>query len=62
MYSGIGDLTELRRLQAMKRAHQQDFKTTKWDELSIKWTDTEEQAMRRAADEARKGVSFVCIK
>ena len=62
VYSGVGDLAELRRLQAMKRAHQQDFKTTKWDELSIKWTDTEEQAMRRAADEARKGVSFMCIK
>lgn len=62
VYSGIGDLTELRRLQSMKRAHQQEFKTTKWDELSIKWTDIEEQAMRRAADEARKGISFMCIK
>ena len=62
VYSGIGSLSELRRLQSIKRAFQEEFKTKKWDELSVQWTDREDQAVRRAADEARKGVGFLCVK
>ena len=62
VYSGIGSLSELRRLQSVKRNFQEEFKTKKWDELSVQWTDREEQAVRRAADEARKGVGFLCVK
>lgn len=61
VYNGIGDLSELRRLQSLKRAHKEEFKTRKWDELSIRWTDDEDQAMKCAADEARKGIAFMCV-
>ena len=62
VYSGLGDLTELRRLQATKRTFEQEHKTKKWDELSVKWTDTEQQAMRNTADKARKGVALMCVR
>ncbi|KAF5022230.1 hypothetical protein F66182_5715, partial [Fusarium sp. NRRL 66182] len=34
----------------------------KWDELSIKWTDVEEQALKEAARKARSGIGFIGVK
>ncbi|RAL66396.1 hypothetical protein DID88_006087 [Monilinia fructigena] len=62
LYSGSGDPREMVRYQKMKQQFQHEYKTTKWDQLSVKWTDVEEQAMNRAADEARNGVGFIAVK
>lgn len=62
LYSGSGDPREMVRYQKMKQQFQHEYKTTKWDQLSVKWTDVEEQAMNRAADEARNGIGFIAVK
>ncbi|KAL9021910.1 MAG: hypothetical protein Q9185_000924 [Variospora sp. 1 TL-2023] len=61
VYTGTGDPRELARLQQMQRTYKQEYKVKKWDELSVKWTDTEAQAMRKACKKARQGLGFVTI-
>ena len=62
VYSGTGDPRELARLQEIQRRFKREYKVRKWDELSVKWTDKEEQELKRACRRARKGVGFVCVK
>lgn len=61
VYSGTGDPRDMARLQEMQRRHKKEFKTKKWDELSVKWTDVEEQALKAAAKKARMGLGLVAI-
>ena len=61
LYSGTGDPRPLSRLQEMHRRYQEEYKTKKWDELSVKWTDRENQAMKEAARVARAGIGFVSV-
>ena len=62
VYSGTGDPREVGRLQKMQAQYKKEFKVKKWDDLSIKWTDDEEQALRKAVEKARDGCGFLCIK
>jgi RNA exonuclease 1 len=63
VYSGTGDPREVSRLQNMHRKYREEFNARKpWNELSVKWTDTEEQALKRACDRAREGCGFMCVK
>ncbi|KAL5615598.1 hypothetical protein BROUX41_005637 [Berkeleyomyces rouxiae] len=64
VYSGSGDPRALAKLQAMHTQWKKEYNTpgSKWDQLSVKWTDTEEQAMRREVKIARAGMGFVTIK
>jgi RNA exonuclease 1 len=62
VYSGSGDPREMSRLQAMQQTFKREFKIKKWDQLSVKWTDVEEQALKKAASRARDGIGFVCVK
>ncbi|EON61904.1 hypothetical protein W97_01122 [Coniosporium apollinis CBS 100218] len=62
VYSGSGDPREAARLQNMQQQFKKEYATKKWDQLSIKWTDTEEQALKKAAKKAREGVGFVVVK
>lgn len=62
VYSGSGDPREMSKLQAMQATFKREYKIKKWDQLSVKWTDTEEQALKKAAKDARNGVGFVCVK
>lgn len=62
VYSGSGDPRELSEWQDMKNKHKQEFKVKKWDQLSIKWTDDEEQKLKKACNKARKGVGFITVK
>jgi RNA exonuclease 1 len=62
VYSGSGDPREMSRLQNMQATFKREYKIKKWDQLSVKWTDTEEQALRRAVKEAREGVAFITVK
>ena len=61
VYSGTGDPREMGRLQELQRTFKREYRVKKWDELSVKWTDTEEQALKLAVRKARAGVGFVCI-
>lgn len=61
VYSGNGDPRELVRLQEMQRTFKREYAVKKWDQLSVRWTDVEEQAMRRACKQARDGLAFVSM-
>ncbi|GAB7352683.1 hypothetical protein MBLNU459_g3044t1 [Dothideomycetes sp. NU459] len=62
VYSGSGDPRELRRLSELQAQFKKSYQTLKWDELPVKWTDMEEQALRAAAMKARSGIGFVSVK
>ncbi|CCF33263.1 exonuclease [Colletotrichum higginsianum] len=64
VYSGSGDPREMSRLQAMHTQWKREYNTPgkKWDQLSVKWTDEEEQALRRAVKKARQSVGFIGVK
>ncbi|KAJ5900083.1 hypothetical protein N7495_004827 [Penicillium taxi] len=63
VYSGTSDPRELTRLQAMQKTCAMEAKAQKpWAELTVKWTDTEQQALQAACERARKGCGFVCVK
>ncbi|KAF2009842.1 hypothetical protein BU24DRAFT_455048 [Aaosphaeria arxii CBS 175.79] len=62
VYSGTGDPREVRRLQNMRQLYQREYQTKNWDNLSVKWTDTEVQALSRACQQAREGVAFIVVK
>lgn len=61
VYSGTGDPREVGRLQDMQRTFKREYAVKKWDELSVRWTDTEEQALKKACRKAREGMGFVGI-
>lgn len=64
LYSGSGDPREMARLQQMQSQWRKEYNTPgkKWNELSVQWTDTEDQALRRAVKMARNGIGFVGVK
>jgi len=62
VYTGTGDPREVIRLQTMQQQYRREFKVKKWDDLSVKWTDDEEQTLKRAVERAREGLAFMCVK
>lgn len=62
VYSGSGDPREMSRLQAMQAQFKREYKIKKWDQLSVKWTDVEEQALKKAVRQARDGLAFIGVK
>jgi RNA exonuclease 1 len=46
----------------MQQQHKREYRIKKWDELSVKWTDTENQQLRKAVTVARAGVGFMTVK
>lgn len=62
IYSGSGDPREITRLQQMNQQFKREYRIKNWDHLSVKWTDTEEQMMKKACKKAREGVGFVVVK
>lgn len=62
VYTGGGDPNELTRMHQMLAQHREEFKTKKWSELEVKWTDVEEQRLQAAALAARAGIAFVGVK
>ncbi|KAF2835550.1 putative exonuclease [Patellaria atrata CBS 101060] len=62
VYSGSGDPREVTRMHALHQQFKQEFRTKKWDELSVKWTDSEEQKLKKACRKARDGIGFVVVK
>lgn len=62
VYSGTGNPIELRNWQAVHQQFKDEYKVKKWDELSVKWTDDEEQSLRKAFKVARGGCGFITVK
>ncbi|KAL2107408.1 hypothetical protein VUR80DRAFT_5284 [Thermomyces stellatus] len=64
LFSGSGDPREMSRLQDLRVKWRQEYNTpgSKWDQLSVKWTDVEEQALKRAVRKARGGMAFLGVK
>ncbi|KAF8476911.1 hypothetical protein BDZ91DRAFT_787523 [Kalaharituber pfeilii] len=63
VYSGTGDPREMARLNALQRKFREEYKIKKWDELDVKWTDDEQQALHRAVKKAREGgLSLMTVK
>lgn len=61
IYSGTGDPRPLVALQQQQATYRKEFKVKRWDDLSVKWTDDEEQALKAAAEKARSGLGLVCV-
>lgn len=61
VYSGVGDPRDMRRYLEMQRQFRREYAVKKWDEISVKWTDVEEQGLKRAVRQAREGVGFVAV-
>jgi RNA exonuclease 1 len=64
VYTGSGDPREMSRLQALHSQWKREYNTPgrNWDDLSVKWTDVEETALRRAVRQAREGIGFIGVK
>jgi RNA exonuclease 1 len=61
LYSGTSDMSKVTHYQSMQSQYRKEFKVKKWDDLSVQWTDTEEQGLRNAVEEARKGWGWVGV-
>ena len=62
VYTGSGDPRDLTEMQALNQKFKEEYRVKKWDELSVKWTDVEEQKLRSACARARRGLGFVTVK
>ncbi|KAK9773670.1 putative Exonuclease domain-containing protein [Seiridium cardinale] len=64
IFSGSGDPREMSRLQAQQSQFKREYNTpgSKWDQLSVKWTDAEDQALKKAVGMARNGIGFIGVK
>ncbi|KAK7752436.1 hypothetical protein SLS62_005589 [Diatrype stigma] len=64
VFSGSGNPREMSRLQAMQAQYKQEYNRqgSNWDDLTVKWTDTEDQALRKAVGFARNGIGFIGVK
>ena len=62
VYSGSGDPRELSEMQGLQQKFKEEYRVKKWDELSVRWTDVEEQKLRSAAHKARMGVGLLAVK
>lgn len=62
VFNGTSDMRPVVRLQAQQAQYRKEFKIKKWDELSVQWTDVEEQALRQACETARSGWGCCVVK
>lgn len=62
VYSGSNDPREMSRLQSMHQQFKREYQIKKWDELSVQWTDVEDQQLREATKRARRGLGMVVVK
>jgi RNA exonuclease 1 len=60
--TGSGDPREMSRLFSKRRTYETELKVKKWDDIEVKWMDTDVQAYTLAVDKARTGLGFVAIK
>ena len=56
------DLSAIQTLHEQQRQFRKEFKVKKWNELSVQWTDREEQRLRSEFAKARNGWGCVFVK
>lgn len=61
VYTGTGDPREMKRLMDLQKEFRAQYQVKKWDELSVKWTDVEGQALQAAVKVARGGLGFMTV-
>jgi RNA exonuclease 1 len=61
IYSGHGDPRETFRMQARHQLFREQYRVKKWDELDVQWTDADNQALGKAARQARDGLGFLTV-
>jgi RNA exonuclease 1 len=61
VYSGTGNAQELFRLQDLYKQFRREYAVKKWDELGVQWTDTEEQALKKACGVGRHGMAMMTV-
>lgn len=61
VYSGTGDPREMKRLMDVHREFRLQYQVKKWDEIDVKWTDTEDQKLKVAVKAARAGLGFMTV-
>ena len=61
VYSGNGDFRDLAKWQEMHNTYRKECSTKSWKDLSVQWTDVEQQAKARAFNKARQGVGFMRV-
>jgi RNA exonuclease 1 len=62
VFSGTGDTREVFRLINLQQQFKREYQTRKWDQLTVRWTDAEEQALRKACKLAREGIALITVK
>jgi len=62
VYSGTGDPRQWRCMDDLQRRFKEEYKVRKWDEVGIKWTDVEDQKLKKSLSVARNGVGFMVVK
>jgi RNA exonuclease 1 len=49
-------------MNELQKRFKEEYKVRKWDQLSVQWTDAEEQKLRASLQTARSGVGFMVVK
>ena len=62
VYSGTGDPRPWRCMNDLQRRFKEEYKVRKWDEVGVKWTDVEDQKLRKALALAMNGIAFLVVK
>lgn len=62
VFNGTSDMRPFLKLQQLHAQYRREFKIKKWDELNVKWTDVEEQALKRATTAARRGWAAIAVR
>ncbi|EPE06175.1 rna exonuclease [Ophiostoma piceae UAMH 11346] len=64
VFSGSGDPRAMSKLQAQRSQHKKEYHTpgVKWDQISVPWTDSENQLLQQAVRRAREGIAFMTVK
>ncbi|KAF2674560.1 hypothetical protein BT63DRAFT_419848 [Microthyrium microscopicum] len=62
VYTGACDQREFHRLRQQHTQFKREYKVKKWDELSVRWTEHEEKALRSECQRAREALGFVTVK
>lgn len=62
VYSGTGDPRQMRRLQNRYQQYRRESETKKRENVSVRWTHDEEEALSDACQQARNGVGFIVVK
>ncbi|KAF1996270.1 hypothetical protein P154DRAFT_525700 [Amniculicola lignicola CBS 123094] len=62
VYSGTSSPRELRRLLNMRSQYYREQKVKPYEELTVKWTDTENLELSEAIDMNRQGAGFMVVK